>query len=84
MYEPKKQEGRAAFCFILALIEFLLIAGYWGSPREEWLKPLAIIAAMSATIGGGIGATYGHLWVGIVVGLLAAPILLLLAISNLY
>jgi hypothetical protein len=38
------------------------------TPRDQWLIAFALILLMLGAIGGGIGALFGHFWIGFIAG----------------
>jgi len=64
---------QSAICFALAFVGFVVVATVYppnSTPREHWLAAFTVILLTTGTIGAGIGALLGNVWIGFLVGFL--------------
>lgn len=81
MSNPKPEQ--TFFCFLAAAVQaiaFFSLFGWLDQSRETWPILILLMFGGSAAFGGGVGASLGHMWIGIVFGALL-PILVVFVVG---
>lgn len=71
MFEPNPRQ--CGFCFMAAVFQALLfgaLASWADMSRERWPILILLTFGICAAVGGGAGASLGHMWIGVILGLL--------------